>query len=172
MNLYQLSFLCLLLSLWQCQPKTTPTTTSTEVSKTATNDAYDWETEAQRSYPLGEKVQIALRNISSETLTVLNPMELAIQKEVVEGKWQSLRWLYCPCGASCPPPPEQMAIPVGERQKYTWKPQEEWCEDQAQGRPITKKQDVEAGHYRILVQYRKASQPQKILTYEVSFMMR
>ena len=110
--------------------------------------------ESRNTYQKGQVVEIQVHNISErDTLTLYQPRNLKIQKKQ-ENQWRRVRTLYCPCGASCPAPPERVSVLPGSTYTYRWDQKEEWCgEMNQQGIPEMHTQFPGPGRYRIVVQY-------------------
>lgn len=107
---------------------------------------------APDQYQKGQVVEIRVHNTSStDTLTLYKPRNLVVQKEH-NGQWKSIRTLYCPCGASCPAPPERVSITPGSSYTYRWGQKEQWCgEMNQQGIPEMHSRFPGTGRYRMAV---------------------
>jgi hypothetical protein len=112
----------------------------------------------------GEDVRIQVENRSRDTLHLYKPKNLIIHKKQKDG-WKRIRTLYCPCGASCPAPPEKLPLKPGGNYTYTWDQKEKWCgEMTAAGIPRMHRQFPGNGTYRLTVRYlQKARGPVQTL---------
>jgi len=110
--------------------------------------------EARSEYDTGAVVEITVHNTSEkDTLTLHKPRNLIVQKKQ-DGKWRRVRTLYCPCGASCPAPPERVAVVPGSGYTYRWEQKEQWCgEMNQQGIPRMHSRFPGTGLYRIAIRY-------------------
>lgn len=105
------------------------------------------------TYTTEETIELTIKNKGKKTLIIAEPMLIKIEKEE-NGTWQSVRTLYCPCGSSCPPPPETELLAFGETQLKKWNQEERWClEDNKM-----EVQKVGKGKFRWLVQYKLAEE--------------
>ena len=84
--------------------------------------------EGQKHFRKGESIEIMADNPTGDTLYLYKPKNLVIQKQEPDG-WQKIRTLYCPCGASCPAPPDVIPLPPGNQYTYIWDQMEAWCGD-------------------------------------------
>lgn len=113
-----------------------------------------WEVDAKPTYTADEKVVIKFKNITEQEITVFDPLIVVVEQKLQtkeEGKeWKQMRWLYCPCGASCPPPPDQLAITKGDVKTFVWNKEERWCE----GGMKMKTLKASAGTYRLKLRYK------------------
>lgn len=107
---------------------------------------------SDEEYEKGQVVEIQVHNTSStDTLTLYKPRNLVVQKRQ-HGKWKRVRTLYCPCGASCPAPPEKVFISPGSSYTYRWDQKEQWCgEMNKQGITEMHSRFPGAGTYRMAV---------------------
>lgn len=107
----------------------------------------------REEYEPGKTIKIQVKNNSSDTLFIYDPMRPRFEKRG-ENKWNKVRTRYCPCGASCPPPPEkQLLVPDGEF-IIQWDQYEEWCgEKNEKGIPETIRERVGSGLYRVKIMY-------------------
>jgi hypothetical protein len=97
-------------------------------------------------------IKFEIRNTSSQDVRVFHPKEITIEKK--NGDWEKVSVLYCPCGASCPPPPEFLVLKPGELLTISWNKKRSWCgERQANGIREYHEEKVESGLYRLKVHY-------------------
>ncbi|EAY31134.1 hypothetical protein [Microscilla marina] len=112
-----------------------------------------WEVDAKSTYTADEKVVIRFKNITEQEVVVFDPLIVVVEQKLktkTEGKeWKRMRWLYCPCGASCPPPPHQLEITKGDVKTFVWNKEERWCE----GAMKTKTLKASKGTYRLQLRY-------------------
>jgi hypothetical protein len=113
-----------------------------------------WEVDAKPTYAANEKVVIRFKNISEQEVMVFDPLIVVVEQKLKtkeEGKaWKRMRWLYCPCGASCPPPPHELGITKGDIKTFVWNKDERWCE----GGMKMKTLKAPAGTYRLQLRYK------------------
>lgn len=101
----------------------------------------------------GDNLTFIIKNISEESVKIYQPEKLKIEK-FIDGSWQKLRILPCPCGAPCARPPEFVDIPSGQSHYFSWNKNESWCGDKNEsGIPETKRVIAEPGKYRIVILY-------------------
>jgi len=107
---------------------------------------------ADDSFEQRAPVRILVRNTSSEdTLQLYKPRNLVVEKKKAN-RWVRLRTLYCPCGASCPAPPEMRPLHPGMTYTYRWDQMEEWCGEMTpEGIPEMHRQFPGSGQYRIAI---------------------
>lgn len=113
-----------------------------------------FQIESQDVYQKDETVKVRVYNPSKhDTLSLFKPRNLVVQKKQ-EGKWRQVRTLYCPCGASCPAPPEKVLVPPGTGYTYRWSQKEEWCGEMTnRGVPEMHSQFAGYGRYRMVIRY-------------------
>ena len=100
-----------------------------------------------------ESIQFIVRNKSNTQMFIHNYMQLNIER-LVDGKWEKVRILNCPCGAPCARPAEFIAVAKDGNFTFTWDRVESWCgEKNSYGIPESMKLSVTAGRYRIMVIY-------------------
>lgn len=108
----------------------------------------------QDVFAKGEAVNLKFNNKTESSIILLNPERISIEKKSNE-KWEKVKVLYCPCGASCPPPPEKLEIKPSEKFVFSWDQNESWC-----GEYITKfvqKTEIKFagfGKYRMRILYK------------------
>ena len=103
------------------------------------------------NYERGEPVKISVTNKRKDPLHLYKPRNIVIQKKGEAG-WQKIRTLYCPCGASCPAPPESISLRPDSSFTYTWDQMEEWCGEMTkQGIPEMHRVFPGFGDYRLVV---------------------
>ncbi len=124
------------------------------------------EISMKKSYPSGEKIEIVLNNISGSDLVLYKPSMTEIEKQE-NGAWKNVRILYCPCGASCPPPADKITIPKAGKHLLNWNQLEKWCgaENHA-GIPKTESKTVAAGNYRIKIGFMAENKKRQIIYHE------
>jgi hypothetical protein len=127
-----------------------------------------FQIEAQDVYHKDETVEVKVYNPSHlDTLMLYKPRNLVVQKKQ-DGKWKQVRTLYCPCGASCPAPPEKVSVPPASGYTYRWNQKEEWCgEMSARGVPKMHSQFAGYGRYRMAVRYLGRENQQLQTRYEL-----
>lgn len=143
---------------------------ATREAGVATNTSYHkLKIEARDEYSKGQVVELRVHNTSeNDTLILYKPRNLKVQKKQ-ENQWRGVRTLYCPCGASCPAPPERVAVLPGSAYTYRWDQKEQWCgEMNQQGLPKMHSQFPGLGQYRIAIRY-VAAQDQSIRSVYKSF---
>ena len=113
-------------------------------------------------------ILFSIENLSDSKVTLFNPTKTVIEKQVGE-EWINIRILYCPCGASCPPPPEERLIIKGVVHQLKWNLKEEWCGGQnKEGIPSTISNIAESGNYRIKIDYEKVDGNRTFIYHEFS----
>ena len=108
---------------------------------------------AEDTYKQSNIAEFQVKNITEgEELYVYTPKDLVIEKSI-NGNWEKLRVLYCPCGASCPPPPEWKKLVPNQSLTISWDLHEEWCEasDPTVRVPETHSRYAGKGLYRIVI---------------------
>jgi len=111
--------------------------------------------ECKENYEKGEKATFVVKNESNEKdVFLFQPNEIHVEKQTEKG-WKRLNILYCPCGASCPPPPEWEVLKSHSTKQVKWNLNEEWCGEIKTDRkiPETKKRYAGAGTYRFVLKY-------------------
>jgi hypothetical protein len=113
-----------------------------------------FELSAQKIYSTGEKINISIKNISENELTIFRPMEKFFYKKDGE-EWKRVNIFYCPCDASCPPPPEKLVLKKDDNMyKISWNQKENSCgEKRINGVRETIEKQVGAGTYRVEIKY-------------------
>lgn len=104
-------------------------------------------------------VRILVRNTSSkDTVQLYKPRNLVVEKKK-EDRWVRIRTLYCPCGASCPAPPQKRPLYPGMTYTYRWDQMEEWCGGMTpEGIPEMHRQFPGFGQYRIAIRIFKQAE--------------
>ncbi len=101
-----------------------------------------------------EEVKLVFENNIESEITILNPQRMLIEKNY-NNKWERVKILYCPCGASCPQPPKQLELKPSEKHIFTWNQKEDWCGDYiTKFVQKTETKFVGFGKYRIKVLYK------------------
>lgn len=117
------------------------------------NDKEKITIDLREEYEHGETVEIKVRNNSVDTIFIYDPMRPEFEKKV-ENKWTKVSIRYCPCGASCPPPPENQLLLPDDEFIIQWDQYEEWCgEKNEKGIPETIRERTDTGLYRIKIVY-------------------
>lgn len=112
-----------------------------------------WRFESKGTFKRKENVEIQFYHEQKEAVKLQRPMELKLELEV-DGKWRTVRKLYCPCLQNCPPPPFEREIEAQVRTSFSWKPEEQWCEEGAKSAPAP------VGKYRLIITHRKENEKQ------------
>ncbi|OJJ18763.1 hypothetical protein BKI52_24620 [marine bacterium AO1-C] len=150
---------CILAAIVSCK-KPNKTTDKPVVIKSL------WQVDAKKSYASEEKVVIKFKNISPQALTIYDPLMVEVEQKLAnEGsktQWKKVRWLYCPCGASCPPPPRTMDIDQDQTKTFVWNKIEKWCD--AQGK--TAQQKATQGTYRLKLTYKNPKTSEREIHYQ------
>ncbi len=125
--------------------------------------------EAPDTLEKGKQVHIELTNISkSDTFELYKPRNLEVSKKEGE-KWRTVKTLYCPCGASCPAPPEHIPLFPGKSFSFHWDQKEQWCgEVDEQGIPRMHSRFPGYGTYRMAIRY-LSGPDQKVQSFYVEF---
>lgn len=125
-----------------------------------------WQVDAKQEYNSDEKVIIKFKNVSQQALTIYDPLMIVVEKKLAnEGtktQWKQVRWLYCPCGASCPPPPRTIDIAQEQTKTFVWNKIEKWCD--AQGK--TARQKATPGTYRLKLTYKNPKNSEREIHYQ------
>mgnify|MGYP007056065972 FL=1 len=99
------------------------------------------------------KIQFNIVNETKNAVLLHNHYKLNIEKDV-DGVWEKLRILNCPCGAPCAKPAEFIQIESGNNYFYEWNAEESWCGSvNNMGVPDTITEKVKPGKYRIVIIY-------------------
>jgi hypothetical protein len=111
-------------------------------------------------------------NSDQKKIYIYHPEEVEIERKTKDG-WKQVDILYCPCGASCPPPPEQRVIAPGGTVTKSWNLKSQWCEGtNLHGQiPETKTQYAGKGSYRFVFRYR-LKENSEIKTYFENFKLK
>lgn len=156
--------ICLIASLVSCK-KTSKTSDKPIVVKPS------WEVSVKKSYAVDEKVVIRFKNISEKAITIYDPLMIVVEQKIVKEtlnkedsktEWKQVRWLYCPCGASCPPPPRTMDIVKDQSKTFVWNKIEKWCDNQGK----TVQQKAPKGTYRLKMTYKAPKTGEKEVYYQ------
>ena len=124
------------------------------------------ELEAKKVYPAGEKINLNFKNISGEKLVIYRPMEKFIYRKSGD-EWKRVNVLYCPCDASCPPPPDKQELLSNQTHIINWDQKEDSCsEKRVKGVRKTIEKQVEPGIYRVQIVYSTTSIPKEKYYYE------
>ena len=99
---------------------------------------------------LGEVLNIEIKNISNDTITLINPVIKKIEKFENEN-WRLLRILYCPCGANCQPAIPKIELLSNQNVLLNWNLNESWCIKNEYGEIQSETQPADTGLYRILL---------------------
>lgn len=123
-----------------------------------------WEVEVKKTYTTEEKVIIKFKNIAEKEIIVYDPLIVRVEQKVAgeETQWKVMRWLYCPCGASCPPPPNQLGITQGQVKTFVWNKEEKWCK----GGMKTEKLKAPKGTYRLRMRYKNPKTNEREVYYQ------
>ena len=125
-----------------------------------------FELSAKKVYPVGEKISISIKNISENELTIFRPMEKFFYKKEGE-EWKRVNIFYCPCDASCPPPPEKLVLKGDNKYKISWDQKEDSCgEKRINGVRETIEKQVSVGTYRVEIKYASTTGKHKKYFYE------
>ena len=130
---------------------------------------YPLEITSQETFKRNTPVRIVVRNTSSQdTVQLYKPRNLVVEKKK-GNHWVHIRTLYCPCGASCPAPPQKQPLYPGRDYTYRWDQMEEWCgEMTAEGIAEMNRQFPGYGVYRIAIRIFK-EEGRKVETLYQSF---
>lgn len=115
----------------------------------------DFEITQQSSYFFGKQhLVFSVKNISKQPLTLFDPLLIKIEYKIYSN-WKNIRTLYCPCGASCPRPPEEIILQNNEIHQFNWNMVEEWCgKINKYGIPDTMSSEAKPGIYRLKIGYK------------------
>lgn len=120
-----------------------------------------WEVDVKKVYAVEEKVVIRFKNISEQDLKIYDPLILVVEQKqdnsAEKKAWKRMRWLYCPCGASCPPPPDQLTVAKDQTKTFVWNQLEKWCDKQGK----MMKAQVPKGTYRLRINYKNPKTGEK-----------
>jgi hypothetical protein len=114
-----------------------------------------------------------INNSKQKKVFLKHPEELEIEKKTDEG-WKQVETLYCPCGASCPQPPEKKVLPPGKTKSISWNLKRQWCEGtNLHGQiPQTKTKDAGKGTYRFVLRYSLKKNSEIKTSYETFYLER
>jgi len=114
---------------------------------------------ADNAFKRKAPVRIVARNTSSQdTVQLYKPRNLIVEKKK-EDRWVRIRTLYCPCGASCPAPPQKRPLYPGMTYTYRWDQMEEWCGEMTpEGIPEMHRQFPGFGQYRVAIRIFKQAE--------------
>ncbi len=124
------------------------------------------------NYENSGKATFRITNKSEQKQVYLfHPEEIEIEKQTKEG-WKQVEILYCPCGASCPPPPEWSVLNPQSSETVTWNLKKQWCGGTSlHGNiPKTKTKYAGKGNYRFVVRY-TLDKDKKTKTYYKNFQL-
>lgn len=105
-----------------------------------------WKFESAGTFSRKKEVEIVFYHEGKQPVNLTRPMELKLEFEE-NGKWRTVRTLYCPCLQNCPPPPYQREVAPQDKQTFKWKPEEQWCEESAKSAPAP------VGKYRLVINH-------------------
>lgn len=111
--------------------------------------------EGEDWFDIEDDAVFVIKNISKQrSIYIYQPHEMTVQQKVKD-QWERVELLFCPCGASCPPPPEWEILAPGSEREVVWDLQEKWCEqsDTRTRIPKTVSRYAGPGEFRIVVQY-------------------
>ncbi len=80
----------------------------------------------KKQFHKGEEINLVFENNLESSITIFNPQRILIEKNI-DNKWDKVKILYCPCGASCPQPPEQLVLMPSQKHIFYWNQNENWC---------------------------------------------
>ncbi|MEP1032304.1 hypothetical protein [Ekhidna sp.] len=101
-------------------------------------------------------VLVKLKNLTSVSQIILDPMEKSIEKEV-NGEWTKVGVLYCDCGGPpCPAPANERLIEASAVFNFRWDLMIEDCKTSEQGQ-MTVKEKAPQGSYRATYKYKSES---------------
>ncbi len=124
------------------------------------------ELSAKKVYDSGERITISLKNPSDNVVQILRPMEKFIDKKDGE-QWKRVNVMYCPCDASCPPPPEKQELTKSSNLKIIWNQKEDSCsKERINGVRKTIEKQVDAGVYRVEINYETSTGNREVYYYE------
>jgi hypothetical protein len=141
--------------------------TSSHSTKKAKSPSY-LTVESKIIYENNERATFKITNESQEEeLFLSHPEEIEIEKQTKSG-WKDIKVLYCPCGASCPPPPQWGVLKPQGTRTVSWNLKEQWCEGTSlHGNiPKTKTKYAGKGNYRFVVRYTLNKDKEKITYYK------
>jgi len=111
----------------------------------------------------GKDMSFVIVNTSKEPVYIYQPKNIYLEK-FDNGSWEHLRILYCPCGAPCAKPPENVEILMDGKYTWTWDKHESWCGEKNEfGIPETIKKIASNGKYRLRVLYRNSNNQKEVL---------
>ena len=111
--------------------------------------------QSKDNYEKGEEATFVIKNKSKEQDVLLfQPKKILVEKQTEKG-WEKVSIRYCPCGASCPPPPEWEVLKPQSTKRVKWDLNKEWCGEMSSERkvPETKKEYAGVGTYRFVLRY-------------------
>ena len=88
------------------------------------------------------------------------PMEKVVSFETGAG-FETINVLYCDCGATCPPPPEQLSVEPNGDYLFSWDLMAEECITEGTSMR-TNKSRVGAGSYLVTLRYSLPSTRERI----------
>lgn len=122
----------------------------------------DWSIESKKSFKNLSSVDIKITNTTKNNLVIFDPFIQNIEK--YDGKnWKKIATPYCPCG-NCPPPPETMPIPSGQKHTFKWDKSLKTCDN---GQKISKQ--MESGRYRATFSYAKSEKVRSLEKLVIEF---
>ena len=97
--------------------------------------------------------QLWIRNISKDTLILIKPADIRIEKRG-KNQWNQVRILQCPCGSDCLPGPPRMLLAPGQEHKLSWDLYLSYCvNDPGKKLPREVRELAKGGTYRWDVSY-------------------
>ena len=110
-----------------------------------------------------EIMSFIVSNNSKEPIYIYQPKNIYLER-FDNGSWEHVRILYCPCGAPCAKPPENVEILMDGKHIWTWDKYESWCGEKNEvGIPETIKKIAGNGKYRLRVLYSNSNNQKEVL---------
>ena len=112
-------------------------------------------------------IEFVITNNSGSTVNLPNPYSKSIEFKS-GSEWVKFRTLDCPCGASCPPPPNDFNLENENSHSIKWNMKEEWCgPKQLGGRPPEAfSSKAQPGTYRFKMVYKNEASELITLNHE------
>ena len=107
------------------------------------------------NYEESEEATFIIKNKSKvKDVLLFQPKKILVEKQTEKG-WERVNIRYCPCGASCPPPPEWGILKSQSTKEVRWDLNEEWCGEinSNQKVPETEEKYAGAGTFRFVLRY-------------------
>ena len=150
-SIFSKFFLLAFLSLWaSCS-----STQQDAIQSKSSNPSDIVAVQSKDKYEKGEEATFIIKNKNKEKDVLLfQPKKILVERQTEKG-WERVNIRYCPCGASCPPPPEWEKLKSQSTKEVKWDLNEEWCGEINAGRkvPETKRKYAGAGIYRFVLRY-------------------